>query len=599
MIDAAVLDVLARATEIGLPEHAATLTIIYDPFLRPAIRRRLEAAIAEASKRTTPQAAPEHVLRLAFLLAHPSKPPIPDPNDERGTERLFDELSSPYLPPKPKLPEGGAYRGPAIKLEPSELVAALPRRRWPVTRAVSASVTALILGIAGVIAIPYLIPTPMERFERSPLGTALADSLTDVIASSPGFDSYTNGKKAFSAPGVQKQLGPAAPAMARVLDAHEKTIAASQDTLEATFPPLEAAIQDADRSFAAAHIPAHLHAWGRSRAVWVLSYYVDERATDIVGGKAFSVVWARRLDRLNFDDSALWKSEQEEDLIVAMPKMEEILVQQFLPALTLEGQQKPLLSDVDLAPALKEVAKTAGDLVRAEVAHELHIAPKDASKLADLIAVRNASLDQLAGHGWRVKATSQLWLTPVEAHSVATAEKQGDLAASGFASDVSGANSQMKLVARPVLPLLREIARYQEEAFVGRLVEEALTAPPGDTSLRGYSAAMVATVAGELAALSRPDPLPKTRLWMTLRPLLSSDRDGSPALANAYVIRKLLAAAGLDHGLDGSNELTVAYLAAVNQLVKQPPDKVQAAAVHAYAEVFGHPVPTFTRQTVR
>src|SRR5262249_20373178 len=98
MLERATLDVLANAAEIGLPDAVDAPAVAYDPSLRPFLRRRVRRAVTGASARTT-MTAGDHVLRLAFIGAHPSAPATLDPNDARAVGQTFDELASPYLPP--------------------------------------------------------------------------------------------------------------------------------------------------------------------------------------------------------------------------------------------------------------------------------------------------------------------------------------------------------------------------------------------------------------------------------------------------------------------------------------------------------------------
>src|SRR6476619_1839832 len=100
MLEQATLDVLARAAEIGLPEAAHVPASVYDPFLRPFIKKKVKRAIAGASEATKSPRG-DHVLKLAFLRAHPTPPAGLDPDDQRAVDEAFDRLAKPYLPEKP------------------------------------------------------------------------------------------------------------------------------------------------------------------------------------------------------------------------------------------------------------------------------------------------------------------------------------------------------------------------------------------------------------------------------------------------------------------------------------------------------------------
>ncbi|HVH48074.1 MAG TPA: hypothetical protein VM925_37330, partial [Labilithrix sp.] len=438
MFERATLDVLARAAEIGLPEASTVPAAAYDPFFRPFIKRKVKRAVAAATERTR-RTGGDHVLRLAFLLSHPASPAAFDVNDERAVASAFDALAAPLLPPRPvpgPMNGGGAYRAVAAEREATDLYVPPPRstrKLWPVT--ISLVVTTLIaaLGIGGVSAAPFFISSPYERFTRTPLGTALGEPLTDLVAnaSAAGDEGLRDAaRKKLTSNNVERQLGKeGAASLGLVLDGVSQASRSTAATTDEAVAPLVVALNDLDSRLADAHVPALLHtyaagSWGR-RSVWLTSYFVEERARVSIDGQPFRVAWGRRIDELNLADNALYKGAQEDWAIVSLAHMDEEFVQELLAPLARQTPMGPEEFTPDDRSARADLARRASKVVTSELMNVTHATAADAQGLQNAIAHRNDALVGLAKSGYRVEATARIWLAPSLVHGLERTTARG------------------------------------------------------------------------------------------------------------------------------------------------------------------------------
>lgn len=485
MLERATLDVLARAAEIGLPEAATVPAAAYDPFFRPVIKKRVRRALAAAAARTRKNAG-DHVLRVAFLSLHPAAPATLDLDDERAVIAAFDVLATPFLPPRPApAPErgGGAYRSSvaADRGAPEDIVPPpRPKRKlWPVTTSLVATTLVAALGAGGAVVAPSFIPTPYERFTRTPLGSALGEPLTDFVANGGqkgNAKARGAAREKLTTKKVEKQIGKeGAASLALVLDAVPATSRSKAASTDEAIGPLVVALNDLDRRLADAHVPALLHAyangsWGR-RSVWLTSYWVEQRADVAIDDQPFRVAWGRRIDDLNLADSALYKGEQEDWTIVSLAHMDEEFVEELLAPL---AHQKPMAPEeytaADQGPRV-DLARRATAVVTTELTTTTRVTATDAQQLQSAIASRNDALVGLAKSGYAISATSRIWLSPGTVRGLVRATANGGYEAK-LAGEVLQLNDRMKLYAKPVLPAIAELTKIEEEQFLGRLAEE-------------------------------------------------------------------------------------------------------------------------------
>ncbi len=484
MLERATLDVLARAAEIGLPEAATVPAAAYDPFFRPVIKKRVRRAVAAAAARTRKNAG-DHVLRVAFLSIHPDAPARLDVDDERAVIAAFDALAASYLPPRPApAPErgGGAYRAVAADRGAPEDYVAPPRPKrklWPVTTALVATTLVAALGIGGAVVAPSFIPTPYERFTRTPLGSALGEPLTDFVANGGqkgNAKTRVAAREKLTTKKVEKQIGKeGAASLALVLDAVPAASSSRAESTDEAIGPLVVALNDLDRRLADAHVPALLHAYANGsrghRSVWVTSYWVEQRADLTIDDQPFRVAWGRRIDDLNLADRALSKGEQEDWTIVSLAHMEEEFVEELLAPL---AHQKPMAPEEYTAAdqgARVDLARRATAVVTTELATTTRVTAADAQQLQSAIASRNDALAGLARSGYAISATSRIWLSLATVRGLTRAQAQGGYEAK-LAREALQMNDRMKLYAKPVLPAIAELTKIEEEQFLGRLAEE-------------------------------------------------------------------------------------------------------------------------------
>lgn len=645
MLERATLDVLARAAEIGLPEFATVPVGAYDPFFRPLLKKRVVKAVDAASAKTTKNG--EHILRLAFLSMHPDAPAIPDPNDERVIREAYESLAAPFLPPKPAPKHGdkGAYRAGARDAG-GDIIATPPRPKrkfWPITTGLVALIIAAALGSAAVFIVPFFIPTPYERFQGTAAGKALGDSLTDYIANSPSGDpdKRNAARNAIKSGPVDKQLGrETAASFANVLDAQATASSSDAATTDEAIAPLTRAVNDFDQRVADQKLPVHLHSYASGqrghRSVWVTSYFVENRELLTVGDEKFKVAWGRRLDSLNLTDSALYKGTQEDWALVSLPHMDEELVEVVLTPLAFDKPMGPEeYTAKDQGPRAM-LARTASERVTAELRQLAHITADDAKGLENAISHRNDALVGLAKAGVSINASPRIWLSPALVHRLEATKDKGGWEAK-LASEALRMNERMKAHAKPLLPIVNEIATIEEEQFFVRIAEEMRLAaeqkklqeehakklaanPPvfmvdGDAvttlgvdeapQLEGIqkltSFAMSnrgrAVAAGALTLLARDRTAPHLALWLVLRRALSTELSYADTGPAALVLGELYGQLGL--GLWKKRYIDDDFAIASEKAMAMPPEKVRAAAAKAYEEIFKRPVPPVTRTSIR
>jgi hypothetical protein len=618
MLEQATLDVLARAAEIGLPEAAGVPASVYDPFLRPFIRKRVRRAIAGASEATT-SARGDHVLKLAFLRAHPTPPPGLDANDARAVNDAFEKLAKPYLPekdaPKHATPQGAAYRVSAADRDHGVLDAPpRPKRKsWPFTFSLLAFVVLATIGVTALAVAPYALPSPLQKFSSTPFGKAAAEPLTDVVVGSGVNGSASKRKQARAqivTSKVQKQIGTAASAdLERLLDALPDAVRSREDNTDDALKPMIVHLNSLNADLARQKVPALLHAYANGyigrRSVWVTSFFVEDRSDVDVGGHSVKFVRGRRLDELNLADSTLYKGALEDWAIVSLDLVDEEMVQTLLRPLAMDtpmGPEEWAASDKSPEAELARVASTA---IVSELRGYAKIDREDAITLHSAIGRRNDAMVSLNKMGIDVVATSRIRLAPSLVRNL------DRMNASSFETklrdEVLRIDSRMKVYAKPLAPVVAEIARVHEEQFAGRFFEEPLvtaddavvdTADGGD---RGDDSAQArprlygsqrsrSIAAAKLAFLARNERCPHVALWMTYR-AIADDRValGGAVEMMLYELDPKLRG----KGLNGSD-----LAAAMKTAFEAPPAQLRDAAAKAYQTLMRRPPPAVTRRAL-
>ncbi len=602
MLENATLDVLARAAEIGLPEAAGVPASSYDPFLRPFIRKNVRRAIADASA-ATKSARGDHVLRLAFLRAHPSAPAAIDPDDARAVNDAFEALAKPFLPErpaaKPAPPGGGAYRvAPADRS--AEAIEAPPRpkrKAWPVTLSLIAVLIASALVTGTLVVGPYVLPSPMQRFGRTPFGKALGEPLTDAVVAAGAKGTATRRtetRAAMLSPEIEKQIGAAAYGdLTSMLDAIPDAVRSSAESTDDALRPLLVHLNALDADLAKAHVPALLHAYASGtsgkRSVWVTSYFVEDRSEILVGDQPRRAARGRRMDELNLLDSALYKGDLEDWAIVSLDHMDEQLVQVLLTPLAKGTPMGPEeWSDADKSPSA-ELARTASALVTSEVRAFAKLEPADAQTLHSAIARRNDAMVSMNKMGIDVEATSRIRLSPSLVRNLD--RMSGTAFEKKLADEVLRIDGRMKVYARPLAPVIAELARIQEDQFAGRLAEQKTKEAGTDVPVSRHDAILAAM----LGVLARPQPCPRLALWLDIR----TAKDAHAAWDDRNAANKALAAVADALAIPpaGPDETFAdAFARRAKALLEAPPSKLREAATKAHANELGRPPPGLSRK---
>lgn len=600
MLKQATLDVLARAAEIGLPEAAGVPASAHDPFLRPIIRKNVRRAIADASAATRSPRG-DHVLRLAFLRAHPSAPAGIDPDDARAVADAFEALAKPYLPERPASTpahvsaQGSAYRVSARDRDQDAIEAPpRPKRKpWPVTFSVLGMLVVSALVVAGVVIAPYALPSSLQRFARTPFGKALGEPLTDVVVASgakgsPARRSQT--RAAMSTPQIEKQIGAAAFAdLDRLLDAIPEATRSPAESADDALRPLLDHVNALDAELAKAHVPALLHVYASGypgkRSVWVTSYFVEDRSEVTIDDLTLRIARGRRLDELNLRDSALYKGDLEDWAIVSLDHIDEQLVQVLLTPLAKGTPMGPEeWRDTDRSPQA-ELARVASKLVASEVFAYAKLDAEAALTLHSAIARRNDAMVSMNKMGLDVEATSRIRLSPSLVRNLERWE--GTSFERKLAGEVLRIDSRMKVYAKPLAPVIAELARIQEDQFAGRLAARKTKEAGADVMVSRHDAML----ASMLAALSRPQPCPRLALWLDIR----LANDAYAPWEDRHAAQKALMALfdALGTPAAGPDE---PFAVRAKALLEAPPEKLREAAAKAHATELGRPPPVLSRK---
>lgn len=611
MLARASLFVLAEAAEIGLPEAAHVPARAFDPLLRPFIKKRVRNAVTNASARTNVTAG-DHILKLAFVGAHPDAPSTMDPNDRRAVDEAYTSLAAPFLPPAPKKDSttAGAYRVAASdRQEPFATPTKRKKRFWPVTIPLTFAFLAAAIGVAGVLLFPFVFPTRETRFRRTPFGVALGEPLADYVAhAARDGDPETKGK--LLAPMIERQVGaPAFDALTKLTAAIPNASTANVDSIDAAMAPLFDATNALNAALVDKKIPALVHAYGSGRrghrAVWVTSYYVDERSELSIEGKSVRIARGRRIDSLNLDDSPLYKAHGENWAILSTDYVEQEFVETLL---------SPIARGLPLGPneftesdtsALAELARKASRLVSDEVVRAAHISQSDADGLRRAIADRNEAAVSLAKHNYPLEPSSRMEFSPnmVKGLKMAQDRHPNDRA---LLAEILRMNERIAMYRPYVAPAVAVLAEIEEDVFAARLLEEKrlenvkaerLADLADDLTAKGYFAA-------ELDILMTARKCPKLTLWTLAKPVVSRGGFSGNAALDDEISRVLLSALFHDLGLvkNGDPDSILggeAFAQALAQALELPDDRIRTSAGKVYQAFFGLPAAPLVRTTLR
>jgi hypothetical protein len=366
--------VLVRAAEQGFVEAINPAARVFDPLLRGGVCKGARNAFAAVSVETA-STNEAHVLRLAFLRT--GARPVPPPNDIDAVKQAFE--AEQILFPK------------------------RARTFWSVT----ASVTGFVLVAAGVLAFVFMFPSARDRFARSALGEAMSDGLTDwtVGISRHDFPREEKGRAVIMTRAVKRQIGDKGfDLLGTALDQSKALSSAfsaedvkrEQDALGATLHALDAELQTKKLpAFLDDYVEGNLMRGATN--VWLLGYYVDDRATLTVGTETVPMLRGRRLDNLNLDiGGTSYESKALGGWIISIDEIEAWVVFNVVPALG-KGHGFAFGEHVAKEEGSEgRLAAKVGERIRGDLLARAALSEDDATELADLLSQRHTAFVRLA-----------------------------------------------------------------------------------------------------------------------------------------------------------------------------------------------------------
>ncbi len=375
----AVRYVLARAAENGFFEAVVPNSAPFDPLLRGSIRRGARRAFSNASGATkiTDEA---HVLRLAFLQVAGRLATSPD--DVEGVKAAFEASKS--LEPK---------RGRAF---------------WPLTY----SFLLAIVSASAIGAFILFFPSPRSRFAHSSLGEAMGEGVTDWVVgvSRRDVDRQEKGRNVIMAAGVKRQIGDQAfnllgaaleQSKAAAFATSPEDNARETQTLSTTLRSLDHELQTKKLpGFFDVYVSDSALLFGDQSTVWLLGYYVEDRATMVIGSNTVPMLRGRRLDNLNLQvGGRAYESKVLDGWVLAIDEIEEWVSYQVVPALGKDHGFAFGAKSVQEGGSEGRLAAKAGEKIRSDLLGRVKLDPDEATELADLFVQRHTAFIRLAALG--------------------------------------------------------------------------------------------------------------------------------------------------------------------------------------------------------
>jgi hypothetical protein len=453
----------------------------------------------------------------------------------------------------------------------------------------------VVVGVAGacaavgiVVALALLLrSTPEQKFRRSALGEALSTHLTDyVVYSARSRPLADAARKELLSSRVERALGPEAyGAFSTALDVAVRAQRSHED-VDAAMAPLFRELDAVDRRLSETHQPAFVTAYAYGspgeRTVWITSYYVRARAETVVDGARGRVVWGERLDSLNLTDLLAWKADASEWTLLSVDLIEEDFVRTLLKAVAV---REPLRGMPEATAA-----------VAGEIYASSKLTQKDAAAIDDWLGRRNLAALDLKAAGYAIDTTDRLQLP-----NWAVRELEGSRGRAVQVDTMLRMNEALGAYREGFSSAVDLLASLHEQEFLVRLLE----APhQRDSSVQALAAQGVdypdlrAAASSVLALLARPQVCPRLALWRAAA-WAYDDRLYNVAMRRVGIV--ILGALMRELGLPDENEWagqTPAddkFAAALRAAIARPPADVQAAAGRAYAALFGHPPPSYSR----
>ena len=560
----AVAYVLARAAEEGFAEAIIPAVSRFDPLLRGSIRKQARKAFERASAMTklTDEA---HALRLAFLLVTGRAP------------QTVDDVAA----------VGGAFE--AGKL-------AFPKQRgralWPVSLA-AAAVALLVAVVGGAI---LLIPSPRDRFLHSSLGEGMSEGLTDFVVGVSRRDvaREEKGRDKLLSKGMKRQIGDAAYGFLGIALDQTKGVATSFPADDKQTDALASTLAALDTELAAKKLPAffddYTEAGFGTTGVWLLGYYVEDRATLTVGGMTLPVLWGRRTDNLNLEvGGKVYESKALQGFIVSIDDVEQWTVRVVVPALAKGAGFAFGEKAAQTEGSAGRLATKAGDKMRAELLKPAALTDDDANEMSDLFAQRHSAFIRLSAIGDELYEPRGLRQSPKLKRALSIRKDEVD------AKEISRIQDRLARFEKPFDSVVAAQASLDETRFAAQLACARATPPCtikadddlqhalGQTEISGPSAA---AVAGRLTMIARSERSPQLAF--------AEAEMGTGGYLVVYLVEREL---GLSpswlsrYGVKDEAEHGQLGVAAFDK----PPAELRKAAEAAYTKVFGAPMPQVTR----
>lgn len=342
----------------------------------------------------------------------------------------------------------------------------------------------------------------------------------------------------------------------------------------------------------------------------IYAHRVEEVVFVDAGGKPRRVLSLRRLDRLNITKTLLgMQSPELGDPVLLLDQIDEHVATKIIPVLAPEAPF-PFADKEYMATAEgAEVARVAGNVVRAELMRALGPDAQAAAGVAKLLAERNALLDswrdELHRQGMRMSRTDELFLPDglldQLANKVPTSQRERVIAIEDEIARLEGP----KIAARCHALVAATIRRHEAQHGLDDEREEMLRYPPALEELLGPAEAApgvprrsVERARHELSAYTSQlanDPItPQFSLWNVAQFAFSKDSWGTPeSYAGVLLVEGMAKSAGVasdgpvihDRVIDRSR---LAKLALGLQALE--PAQLQAAATAAWLALFGEPI---------
>lgn len=566
----AVAYVLARAAEEGFAEAIIPAAARFDPLMRGSIRKGAQQAFARASA-TTKLTDEAHTLRLALLLVTGRAPEAVD--DVAAVGAAFEAAKIMF----PK------QRGKAL---------------WPLSLSVAGGAV-----VAGAVAAVILLwPSPRDRFLHSSLGKGMSDGLTDYVVGVSRRDvaRQDKGRDALMSKGVKRQIGDAAyDFLGKALD-QTKAVATSLSPEEADreTEALGSTLAALDVELASKKLPAFFDVYVDSgfgaTGVWLLGYYVDDRASVTVGDTSVPVVWGRRTDNLNLEVGAkLYESKAAHGFVVSIDDVEQWVVRVVVPALAKGAGFSFGDKSAQQEGSAGRLAAKAGEKIRAELLAPAGLGADDANEMSDLFVQRHSAFVRLSALGDELYEPRGLRLAPKLKRALAMRKEEVD------AKEISRIEDRLARFEKPFDRIVAAQAALDETRFAADMACRR-AAPPcvvhadddvehalGQKEISGPSAA---AVAGRLTMIARTDRSPELAF--------AEAEMGTGGYLAVYLVEREL-------GLSPSwlSRYGVADEAEHGQLgaaaFDKPAADLRKAAEAAYAKVFGAPMPAVSRTPPR